>query len=256
MMKAVFFDVDGTLVSHTISDMPRDTIHALDRLRQKNILIFLATGRHISELNELPLHHYPFDGYVTQTGQICYDREFHPIYKNPFTRHDAEVLAYYFSEKIMPLVLVNDTELYMNYVNDVVIQTQQSIHTPVPKIGIYQGEDLFGATVFARGGEFRRMMEQLSDCKESVWHASASDIVKKSSGKVDGIKKVLEYFGIPREETMAFGDADNDLDMIRYAHIGVAMGNATEHLKNTADYITSSVDENGIGKALEHYGII
>ena len=256
MIKAVFFDVDGTLISHTISDIPQNTLDALDRLRRSGVLLFVATGRHISELERLPLHDYPFDGYVTQTGQICYDRDFHPVYRNPISGHDAEALSEYFQKKTLPLVLVNDTTLYINYVNDVVRETQKSIHTPVPEIGEYHGEDLYGATVFAKGEALRNLMDRLTDCKESSWHDSASDIVKKSSGKVDGIKRLLEYFGIGRNEVMAFGDADNDCDMIGYAHVGVAMGNGTERLKEMADYVTASVDDNGIGKALARYGLI
>lgn len=256
MIKAVFFDVDGTLISHTISDIPQSTLAALDKLRERKILLFLATGRHISELERLPLHEYPFDGYVTQTGQICYDRTFHPIYRNPISGHDAEVLARYFHGGTLPMVLVNDQQLYINYVNEVVVNTQASIHTPIPDAGTYRGEALFGATVFAKGEQIRGLMEQLCDCKESSWHDSASDIVAKNGGKVDGIEKTLEYFGLRREETMAFGDADNDLDMIQYAHIGVAMGNGTERLKGIADYVTSSVDEAGIRNALARYGLI
>ena len=55
---------------------------------------------------------------------------------------------------------------------------------------------------------------------------------------------------------MAFGDGGNDIGMLRHAGIGVAMGNANDDVKNAADYITTSVDENGIAHALKHFGII
>ena len=55
---------------------------------------------------------------------------------------------------------------------------------------------------------------------------------------------------------MAFGDGDNDIDMLRYAHIGVAMGNAGEHVKTHADYVTACVDDDGIYKALKVYGLL
>ena len=95
MIRALFFDIDGTLVSHTSSDIPADTLDALYRLRDKGILLFLATGRHLREVSQLPLHGFPFDGYVTQTGQLCYDGDFRPICEDPLDAADtAQAGAY------------------------------------------------------------------------------------------------------------------------------------------------------------------
>lgn len=256
MVKAIFFDIDGTILSHTISDIPQNTLKTLDRLREKGILLFVATGRHLSEMRRLPLHDYPFDAYVTQTGQLCYDQNFKAIYKEPLSKEDTEVLVRHFNEKKIPLVLLNEEELYMNYVDETVISTQISINTAVPQIGTYKGEELYGATVFGKGAILEQLMNELKECKESSWHKNASDIILKSSGKVKGIEEILKHFDLKREETMAFGDADNDLEMLDYAAIGVAMGNGTDRLKSIADYVTASVDDDGITKALIHYGII
>ena len=73
MVKAIFFDVDGTLVSHTQKAVPESARFALDRLSQKGILRVLATGRHMGELEQLPIRDIPFDGYVTLTGQLTLD---------------------------------------------------------------------------------------------------------------------------------------------------------------------------------------
>ena len=59
-----------------------------------------------------------------------------------------------------------------------------------------------------------------------------------------------------RSEIMAFGDGENDMDMLRFAGIGVAMGNASDMVKAAADYVTDTVDENGIEDALRHFGLI
>jgi hydroxymethylpyrimidine pyrophosphatase-like HAD family hydrolase len=67
---------------------------------------------------------------------------------------------------------------------------------------------------------------------------------------------MLDHYGISRDKIMAFGDADNDLDMISFAGIGVVMGNGTEKMKAIADYVTASVDEGGVVEALRHFGLI
>ena len=71
-----------------------------------------------------------------------------------------------------------------------------------------------------------------------------------------GIKRYLELTGIKREEIIAFGDAENDLDMLRFAGIGVAMGNGAEEVKAAADYVTADIDDDGIEKALKHFQLI
>ena len=68
--------------------------------------------------------------------------------------------------------------------------------------------------------------------------------------------QMLARFGIDRSECMAFGDGPNDREMLQYAGVGVAMGNGAEALKAIADCITADVDEDGIAKALQHFGLI
>ena len=75
----------------------------------------------------------------------------------------------------------------------------------------------------------------------------------KSAGNDMGLSAIIARHGIKPEETMAFGDGGNDISIIKKAGIGVAMGNANEQLKNAADYITDSVDEDGIYKALKRW---
>ena len=88
------------------------------------------------------------------------------------------------------------------------------------------------------------------------WHPAFVDIVAPGGGKDRGMDAVLEHFGISLEETMAFGDGENDLPMLRHAHIGVALGNADDFVQSQADYVTDTVDEDGILTALEHFGLL
>ena len=82
------------------------------------------------------------------------------------------------------------------------------------------------------------------------------EITMKGINKSYGMRKYLELHGLSREDTIAFGDGPNDLDMIEYAGIGVAMGNARQELKDIADYVTKDISDNGIKYAMEHFGLI
>ena len=77
-----------------------------------------------------------------------------------------------------------------------------------------------------------------------------------TGGKAAGIQKFLDKEGLTRSNTMAFGDGENDMAMLRYAGIGVAMGNGKETLKEKADYVTTDIDDDGIANALIHFGLI
>ena len=88
------------------------------------------------------------------------------------------------------------------------------------------------------------------------WNATGIDIIPKGGGKQNGIKHYIEAHGRDRTKIMAFGDGENDIDMLQYAGIGVAMGNASDPVKRSADYVTADIDDDGIEKALIHFGII
>ena len=73
MIKVIFFDIDGTLLSHTLHDVPESNREVLRKLKQKNIRCVAATGRYLQELEQLPVRDIAFDGYITLNGQLCLD---------------------------------------------------------------------------------------------------------------------------------------------------------------------------------------
>jgi hydroxymethylpyrimidine pyrophosphatase-like HAD family hydrolase len=82
------------------------------------------------------------------------------------------------------------------------------------------------------------------------------DLNLKGVDKSVAARRVMEYYGYTLDEAMAFGDGGNDVPLVRDVGVGVAMGNACEELKRVADYVTESVDDDGIEKALRHFGLI
>lgn len=226
MIKAVFLDMDGTVISHKQGKVLESTKDAICQLRERGIKVFAATGRHILEMEELPVKGISFDGYVMLNGQICLDGEKQLVYDFPIAVEDTKRMIAVFEEKKIPVMLVGQNRMYINFVDEKVRAAQKAISTAVPKVGSYNGENVYQFIVYDSEGKVQQLMENLTDCKENVWNP------------------------------MAFGDGDNDIDMLRYAHIGVAMGNAGEHVKTHADYVTACVDDDGIYKALKVYGLL
>ena len=99
-------------------------------------------------------------------------------------------------------------------------------------------------------------MNDLPNCKLSWWNEYAVDIISKDGGKLAGIEKYLELQGQTLADAMAFGDGENDLEMLKAVKIGVAMVNGEEQVKRIADYVTIDIDADGIFNTCKHYKLI
>ncbi len=250
MIKAVFFDVDGTLISHKNNVVPESTRIALNLLEKRGIKRIISTGRHMIELEELPVNNIEFDAYITLNGQLCLDSQRNIILENPIDGFEKECLIKLFKEKTIPIMLVEKDSMYINYIDRQVEIAQQAISTPVPEVKEYTGNEIYQVIAFIEAGEEDLLCQKLTNCKITRWNDYAVDIIAATGGKTAGVKAYLKANNLEKEETMAFGDGDNDIEMLKYVQIGVAMGNAGCEVKVNADYITDSVDNDGIMKAL------
>ena len=261
-IKAIFFDVDGTLVgyqSHKIN--PRD-LESLKKLREKGILLFIATGRDLLISRESGVLEpvLPFmTGFVNANGQRCYlsdgtEISYHPLPAEEFIpiRNVCEAnhisILYYKGHESFVTELTDHVTIFADYVN---IKTPQvrpidPDYLSPQKICIYASPE-----------EEKRLIRPLMKHSFSARNSEhLIDLIPSGIGKDSGIREVCEWFDISAEETMAFGDGENDIAMMKTAGVSVAMGNADDRVKSTADYVTAVTEEAGITLALEHFGLI
>lgn len=255
-VKVIFFDIDGTLLSHRTGKVPQSTVEAIRKLQEKGIKAVVATGRDINEMKKLPLDEIKFDGYLTLNGNICLDENQKMFDGNEIDPDEVDILVGIFKAGKIPFVLIGEEKRYINYVDDIVIQTQEATHGTIPDIGEYQGEKIYQCLAFVDDATRRKLDDLLDKCSITSWNDTGIDIIAKTGGKAAGIQKFLDKEGLTRSNTMAFGDGENDMAMLRYAGIGVAMGNGKELLKEKADYVTTDIDDGGIANALTHFGLI
>lgn len=126
-------------------------------------------------------------------------------------------------------------------------------HTPFPKLA---GQKILQMSPIVSAEEEREILARLTDVESGRWSPDFSDLTARGVNKARGLEAVAADRGIDISETMAFGDGGNDLPIVRRAGIGVAMGNAGEALRRAADYVTTSVDADGVSNALRHFGVI
>ena len=256
MIKAVFFDVDGTLFSHHTGEISKSTRDAVEHLHKQGIPPIIATGRHMLELMDMPVLDLPYGGYITLNGQLCLDENRKLFYGNAIEGEDKQQLVEIFEEKKIPLMFIEENRMYINFVNEAVIQAQADIHTAVPDVDTYHGDAVYMAVAYLNKEQEITIEPFLRGCKITRWNQNAVDIISASGGKISGIKHYMKQNGWQAEELMAFGDADNDIEMLKFAGIGIAMGNAKPHVKEQADYVTADVDAGGIEEGLRHFGVL
>lgn len=258
MIKAVFFDIDGTLLSHRTGQIPPSSKKAIRLLREKGIKTFIATGRHRSEIAVLPLQDLEFDGYVTLNGQYCYSRK--PVlYDLPFDVLDIKALLLDLQRQHYPCMFVEADRMYINFINQRVQQVQDSISTPLPDLGdLTRGltHNIYQIIPYVSPELENHIISLMPHCKPTRWHDLAIDIIPAGGGKQNGIRQILRCFSIAREEIMVFGDGENDQDMMEFADYAIAMGNAVPSIKALASYVTDDIDNDGVYRALLHYQMI
>lgn len=258
MIKAAFFDVDRTLLSHATNSVPASAKYALEELRRRGILVFLATGRDISVLRQMkPLQDINFDGAITLNGQYCFDKD-GIIYANPIPRSDIAALLSHLEKHPIPCGFIEAEQMYMNFHNQRVQRVHEAIHSAPPALGdLRRGydHDVFQILLYLTDEELAAL-PPLPHVTTTKWHDGGIDMIPAGGGKAIGIQKVLEHYGISKKETIAFGDGANDVDMFQVVEIAVAMGNACDAVKAEADYVTTDVDDDGIYNALKHFALI
>lgn len=256
MYKAVFFDIDGTLISKKTFQIPDSVSLALKKLKEKGIYTGIATGRHTLEIEEGNLlKDLEFDFYVTLTGQICYDHQ-KLVHTQALDPKDIQKAIDISNQYDIPLAFVEEKRIYINKVNDHLIAAHQSIHTPLPPIAIYQNQQpLYQMCSFHLPTELH-LFNGLEHTTITQWHDGAYDLIPNSGSKATGIQKVLKPYGITLDEVICFGDGDNDCDMLEKCGLGVALKDSSDNAKKAANEITLAVDEDGIYHTLKKHHII
>lgn len=273
-MKYIFFDIDGTLLSHEEGISP-STIEALNLLKQNGHKIFICTGRSYAEIPET-FYKFNFDGVIAAAGgYVKYKDEV--IYNKVLPDYMVDNLVYFLNKFDIPFILEGDTMVYSR--KDVIYtgheylerlrekkeQTKyefSAIDFIIPRK--HSIEEYFEnrtninkLTVYTESYEQLVELEKIIDKDYYIIkYEKGGELIAKGVNKFTGIKKILKYFDISVEDTVAVGDSLNDYDMIENCNIGIAMGNATQKLKDIADYITTDVEDDGIYNAMKHFGFI
>lgn len=264
MIKAVFFDIDGTLISFTRNMIPPEAMDALHQLQEKGIMLFIASGRPPIQLQILPesFQQIRWDGYVLMNGQYCMDADRKELRRHPISKESLHVLIPWLKENadypctFMELDYSYDLQFNQGYYDYLSRIGRLDQMPPVDDPERAYTHDTYQICPYIPAEMDEEWVRHAPGMKSARWIDSFADMIPADGGKPEGLRFMLERYGFTREECMAFGDGGNDITMLEYAGIGVAMGNAGEEVKRAADYVTDHVDEAGLLNAFKYFGML
>ena len=250
------FDIDGTILTsfHQISESTLDTLY---KLQEKGHKIVIATGRNFGSVKGSGVvDMFNWDGYVLNNGQCVLDKNFNEVF--------VEKMSDELVNKVIEITNREGLVCLLERVNDwFIVQeasestriTHEFFHYPLPPQLEYDSSmDIVMFIVYAPKGYDYKPYKNLKELQVDEGNSEYADIVKTGYHKYKGIKKILEYFNL--NKSVCFGDGSNDVQMIKEASIGVAMGNACQKALEASDFITLSCDQDGITYACDKLGFL
>ena len=262
-------DLDGTLMSTDHVTVTEKTKNALKRAHDLGIKTVIATGRTLS-VTESVLEQVPFIDYVIYSnGAAVFDRckgeniysrhmyadtvnavvdilESYPVYYEVYAEgspHSETSKAAFFENNGLPQEFL---DAYMAAIENHESISDYAKNNNIEKINLFY----FGGEYYE---EIREALFALDDVAFTSPVSGDLEMTCTGVNKGTALKGMCETLGISPDEVMAFGDADNDIEMLKFAEFGVAMANASQVCKAVAKYETLSNGEDGIAHALEKY---
>lgn len=260
--KTIFFDIDGTLLN-TLNGkrftIPQSTTDALIQLKRNGHQIVICSGRQEGFIQK----YFPnmFTSYVAMNGThvVCDGKT---IFDHVFSQDEVIKLLQHFDK-------VGAWFTFVGKYNGWTRNTPQSM---IEELNLNYGLGKFLKTNWNPQDVQANMLDFVFDdevhyerCKPAFLGSMVinrhsgyrtADLSFKENDKAKGIARFLEYTGISKNDTIAFGDGYNDITMMGAVGCGVAMGNSVNEVKQAADYITDNIFDDGIYKALRHFELI
>lgn len=270
-IKTIFLDVDGTLVADK-GLVPNSAKEAIQRARKLGHKVILCTGRAMSELYDHILE-INFDGIVACGGNyVLCDNQV--LFERTIPVKDLEELYHYFDYHRIHYYAEANSGLYasegcdaqlveiskglsskhvhsMDMFRHHLIKDQSLVREDVTKVSFLGSSHDFSLLKKQFEGRF-----ELFDLVVPLFGKNSGEISILGTDKTVGMDVVLNHYKLSIEDSIAIGDGNNDLSMLNYAKLGVAMGNATDLLKSVAQYITEDVNNDGLAKAFEHLNLL
>lgn len=263
-IKLAIFDIDNTLIPRGEQVVSNSAYEAIKKLEEKGIEVMIATGRAVYFIQDDIFERIKPNYVVTINGACAYNQNRDIISYVPMNIDEVNAFIKYARDHNLGIAakmkddmhVYNDMDIYLN----VYLQGNPNKHIlkDYTHIEALQDGDELPMGLFMMGDESKidSLQDDALDSYFSHAYPQAYDVYSKRAGKIYGIETVLDKLDLTWDNVIAFGDADNDIEMIQKSAIGVAMGNGIDSLKKEADFVTKDINDDGIYYALENFEFI
>ncbi|WP_462412956.1 HAD family hydrolase [Neobacillus sp. Marseille-QA0830] len=278
MHKIIFLDIDGTLVNHH-GVMPESAKLAVQKARENGHLVFINTGRSKSQLFPEILQ-VGFDGIIGAAGGYI-EIEEEVLFHEGIKKADVQLLVEFFIKHEIDFFLESNNGVFASPNSKRYFQSiidKMILEKPEAKADIEKGIQPFFDLIIVEDDLIRDDINKVSFFSSdfpleiigqefaprftvipstvSAMGRNSGELSIQGITKATAIEKLISHLHIPKENTFAYGDGYNDIEMLEFVQHGIAMGNAQEAVKNVANDIADSVDEDGIYNSFKKYGLI
>jgi peptidyl-prolyl cis-trans isomerase B (cyclophilin B) len=256
-IKAVFFDIDDTLRIKDTGFMPESIKKVFSALKAKGIVTGLASGRAlygvVPEIRALEP-----DYYVTINGAYVVDKKGQEIYTDALPKEVIEKYVTWCHQVDIEFGFAGGQKPAVSKRDDLVDNAIGPVYGQVDvDPDFYKHSSVYHMWTFEDQGDVLQLSDDLlKDVRLVRWHENSSDVIKNGISKASGLAHVLEKLNLKPENLLVFGDGPNDMELFDYAGLSVAMGVSDPELQKKADFITKTVEEDGILYALEELGLV
>ncbi|MGG5774048.1 Cof-type HAD-IIB family hydrolase [Bacillus subtilis] len=254
--KVVFFDIDGTITHYKDGNVSNNTKKTIKTLKNKGFKLVAATGRPLSMCEEI--RELGIDTFITANGGYVKHKDV-VIHKVPMDKKLVQEVVEFSNIENHGLSFYTEN-FRMNGVkeNKILTALKETLSlNEYPEIDeLIYNQEVYLMCLFATDETVEKYKRNFPHLNFKRWHPYVLNILQEDVSKSLAILKVLEYFDVDKSEAIAFGDGENDIDMLELVGLGIAMGNGSDKLKKVADFVTKRSSEDGITYALRRYGII
>ncbi|WP_244229014.1 HAD-IIB family hydrolase [Streptococcus suis] len=277
-IRAVFFDIDGTLLMDNRSVSP-STIFAINQLKKAGILVGLATGRDPRFILQY-MAALSLDLAIAYNGQYIFSRE-KVLYADPLQVDDVRSLIQYARQENKDLSFGTASgvagsgimsfggghlayrisrmipESWAGLVNFIFNRLIRRLR-PQKEANVEEilQQPIYQLLLLATEKETTKLQGRYPGLEFTRSSPYAADIINKGGSKLQGIQRLANQFQFGLDQVIVFGDSNNDLEMLAGVEHSVAMKNATRKAKKAASFVTDSNNKDGIFKALERFGLV
>ena len=257
-IKIAFFDVDGTLVDMKKKVITPAMIETLKHLKENGIILCMATGRGPYLVPSFP--GIDFDVFLSYNASYCYTKD-EVIFSISIPKEDVKAIVENASEIHRPVFLAGVEGGGANGCDKDLADYFAIAKSKVNVLDNFDFEKLMDKKVYQMmvgcyKEEYADILRDVDGARITAWWTRAADITPANGNKGVGVRKILDYYHLDKENAIAFGDGTNDIEMLEAVGTGVAMGNATDDVKAVADAICGHVAEDGIYHYCKEQGLI